>query len=64
MEFGFEPVCDQLRTRFEPASVMEFGFKKKDVVTKRLRTQRSVSESIGRRILQVVTLHQFDTCLI
>jgi len=26
MEFGFEPVCDQLRTSFEPASVMEFGF--------------------------------------
>jgi len=25
MEFGFEPVCDQLRTIFEPASVMEFG---------------------------------------
>ena len=25
-EFGFEPVCDQLRTSFEPASVMEFGF--------------------------------------
>ena len=22
----FEPVCDQLRTSFEPASVMEFGF--------------------------------------
>jgi len=27
MEFGFEPVCDQLRTSFELASVMEFGFK-------------------------------------
>ena len=27
MEFGFEPVCDQLRTSFEPASVMEFGFR-------------------------------------
>jgi len=27
MEFGFEPVCDQLGTSFEPASVMEFGFK-------------------------------------
>jgi len=26
MEFGFEPVCDQLRTSFEPATVMEFGF--------------------------------------
>jgi len=26
MEFGFEPVCDHLRTSFEPASVMEFGF--------------------------------------
>ena len=28
MEFGFEPVCDQLRNRTspEPASVMEFGF--------------------------------------
>jgi len=26
MEFGFEPVCDQLRTSFEPAIVMEFGF--------------------------------------
>jgi len=26
MEFGFEPVCDQLRTSFEPASAMEFGF--------------------------------------
>jgi len=26
MEFGFEPVCDQLRTSFEPASVMESGF--------------------------------------
>jgi len=26
MEFGFEPVCDQLRTSFEPASVTEFGF--------------------------------------
>ena len=26
MEFGFEPVCDQLRTSFGPASVMEFGF--------------------------------------
>jgi len=26
MEYGFEPVCDQLRTSFEPASVMEFGF--------------------------------------
>ena len=25
-EFGFEPVCDQLRTSFEPASIMEFGF--------------------------------------
>ena len=25
MEFGFEPVCDQLRTSFERASVMEFG---------------------------------------
>ena len=25
MEFGFEPVCDQLRTSFEPAIVMEFG---------------------------------------
>jgi len=24
---SFEPVCDQLRTSFEPASVMEFGFK-------------------------------------
>jgi len=23
----FEPVCDQVRTSFEPASVMEFGFK-------------------------------------
>jgi len=23
---SFEPVCDQLRTSFEPASVMEFGF--------------------------------------
>ena len=28
MEFGFEPVYDQLRTSFEPASVMEFGFKR------------------------------------
>jgi len=27
MEFGFEPLCDQLRTSFELASVMEFGFK-------------------------------------
>jgi len=26
MEFGFEPVCDQLRTSFEPASIMEFRF--------------------------------------
>ena len=26
MEFGFEPVCDQLRTSSEPPSVMEFGF--------------------------------------
>ena len=26
MEFRFEPVCDQLRTSFEPDSVMEFGF--------------------------------------
>ena len=26
MEFGFEPVCDQLRTSSEPAIVMEFGF--------------------------------------
>ena len=26
MEYGFEPVCDQLWTSFEPASVMEFGF--------------------------------------
>jgi len=26
MEFGFEPVCDQLRTSFGPASAMEFGF--------------------------------------
>jgi len=26
MEFGFEPVCDQLRTSSEPASIMEFGF--------------------------------------
>ena len=24
---SFEPVCDQLRTSFEPDSVMEFGFK-------------------------------------
>jgi len=23
---SFEPVCDQLRTSFEPASIMEFGF--------------------------------------
>jgi len=23
---SFEPVCEQLRTSFEPASVMEFGF--------------------------------------
>ena len=23
---SFEPVCDQLRTSFEPASVMELGF--------------------------------------
>jgi len=23
---GLEPVCDQLRTSFKPASVMEFGF--------------------------------------
>jgi len=23
---SFEPVCDQLRTSFEPANVMEFGF--------------------------------------
>jgi len=23
---SFEPVCDQLRTSFEPDSVMEFGF--------------------------------------
>ena len=28
MEFGFVPVCDQLRTSFEPTSVMEFGFNK------------------------------------
>jgi len=26
MEFGRKLVCDQLRTSFEPASVMEFGF--------------------------------------
>jgi len=26
MEFGFEPISDQLQTSFEPASVMEFGF--------------------------------------
>ena len=26
MEFAFEPVCDQLRTSLEAASVMEFGF--------------------------------------
>jgi len=26
MEFGFEPVCDELQTSSEPASVMEFGF--------------------------------------
>jgi len=26
MEFGFEPVCDRLRTSFEPADVLEFGF--------------------------------------
>jgi len=26
MEIGFEPVCNQLRTSFESASVMEFGF--------------------------------------
>jgi len=26
MEFGFEPVCDQLQTSSESASVMEFGF--------------------------------------
>jgi len=32
MEFGFEPVCDQLRTSFEPASVMEFGFERSVVV--------------------------------
>jgi len=25
MEFGFEPVCDQLRSRYEPDSVMEFA---------------------------------------
>jgi len=30
MEFGFEPVCDQLRTSFEPASVIEFGFYPRD----------------------------------
>jgi len=24
---NFQPVCDQLRTSFEPDSVMEFGFK-------------------------------------
>jgi len=32
MEFGFEPVCDQLRTSLEPASVMEFGFKQFQMV--------------------------------
>ena len=26
MEFGFEPVCDQLRTSIEPASVIQFSF--------------------------------------
>ena len=26
MEFGRKLVCDQLRTSFEPAGVMEFGF--------------------------------------
>ena len=31
MEFGFEPVCDQLRTSFEPDSVMEFGFNEKEL---------------------------------
>jgi len=31
MEFGFEPVCNQLRTSSEPASVMEFGFKMKPI---------------------------------
>jgi len=32
MEFGFEPVCDQLRTSFEPASVMEFGFQQQGFI--------------------------------
>ena len=27
---SFDPVCDQLRTTFEPDSVMEFGFNRKD----------------------------------
>jgi len=38
MEFGFEPVCDQLRTRFEPASVMEFGFYQKNNASIKLST--------------------------
>ena len=32
MEFGFEPVCDQLRTSIEPASVMEFGLSEIPIV--------------------------------
>jgi len=31
MEFGFEPVGDQLRTTIEPASVMEFGFSERRI---------------------------------
>ena len=35
MEFGFEPVCNQLWTSSKPASIMEFGFTRKCFVAYR-----------------------------
>jgi len=42
MEFGFEPV-DQLRTSFEPGSIMLFGFYRPNIVTKLMGQAQLVS---------------------
>jgi len=32
MKFGFEPVCDQLRTSFEPANLLRTSFEADSVM--------------------------------
>ena len=51
---SFEPVCDQLRTSFEPASVMEFGFNSLTVTHTSHSSSRSRCNSAKRINLQLI----------